>query len=287
MNILITGAKGNIGREIIEYLNYTTDNKVFAAIRGVQKNTFTKPVKFRTFDFYDLEIVGAAIKDIDVIFLLRPPQIADVENVFKPLVELFTCVGIKHIVFLSVQGAENLPIIPHYKIEKLLRDSGIPYTFIRPGYFMQNLTTTLRNDIERGEIYLPSKKAKFNWVDAADVGRAIATILETPQNHLNKAYVITGYEQLAFKEVAETIARVTGKPMCFKSPSLPFFFLKKLRDGERIPMIFVLILLHFIPRFSKLPPLSDDYRTLTGRQPGTLKEFIKREMMGIQRHRIK
>ena len=281
MNILITGATGNIGRCVIEYFNYTIDNKVFAAVQDVQKNSFTKPVESRSFDFYDLEMVGSAIKDIDVIFLLRPPQIADVENVFKPLVELFKSAGIKHIVFLSVQGAENLPIIPHYKIEKLLRDSGIPHTFVRPGYFMQNLTTTLRKDIERGEIYLPSKKAKFNWVDANDIGRAIAIILETPQNHLNKAYVITGHEQLAFKEVAETIARVTGKPMRFKSPSLPSFFLKKLRDGERIPMIFVLILLHFMPRFSKLPPLSDDYEALTGRQQGTLEEFIKREMMGV------
>ena len=279
MNILITGATGNIGWEIIEYFNYTAGNKIFAAVQDVQKNSFTKPVELRAFDFYDLELVGAAIKDIDIIFLLRPPQIADVENVFKPLVELFTSVGIKHIVFLSVQGAENLPVIPHYKIEKLLRESGIPYMFIRPGYFMQNLTTTLRNDIERGEIYLPSKKAKFNWVDATDIGRAIATILEAPENHRNKAYIITGHEQLAFEEVSEMLARITGKPMCFKSPSLPSFFLRKLREGEHVPMIFVLMMLHFMPRFFKLPPLSDDYKLLTGHQPGTLEEFIKREMM--------
>ena len=181
-----------------------------------------------------------------------------------------------------MQGAENLPIIPHHKIEKLLRESGNPYTFIRPGYFMQNLTTTLRHDIERGEIYLPSKKAKFNWVDGADIGCAIATVLEGPQNHRNKAYVITGHEQLAFKEVAEMLARVTGKPMFFKSPSLPSFFIRKLRKGEHVPMIFVLMMLHFMPRFFKLPPLSDDYPMLTGCQPGTLEEFIKREMMGIE-----
>ena len=279
MNILITGATGNIGREIIEYFNYNTGNKIFAAVQDAQKNSFTKPVELRAFNFYDLKIVGAAIKDIDIIFLLRPPQIANVKNVFKPLIEFFTSVGIKHIVFLSVQGAENLPIIPHYKIEKLLRESGIPYTFIRPGYFMQNLTTTLRNDIERGEIYLPSKKAKFNWVDGADIGRAIATILEAPQNHRDKAYVITGHEQLGFKVVAETLARVTGKAMCFKSPSLLCFFIRKLREGEHVSMIFVLMMLHFMPRFFKLPPLSDDYHLLTGRQPGTLEQFIKREMM--------
>ena len=69
MNILVTGATGNIGREIIEYFNYSTGNKIFAAVQDVQKNLFTKPVELRAFDFKDLKIVGAAIKDMDIIFL--------------------------------------------------------------------------------------------------------------------------------------------------------------------------------------------------------------------------
>lgn len=282
MNILVTGATGNVGRKVIEYFDYTSTNRIFAGVKDIQKRIFTKPVETRSFDFYDLEIARAALINIDVVFLLRPPHISDIENVFKPLIELFTSIGIKHIVFLSVQGVENMPIIPHYKIELLLRKSGIPYTFVRPGYFMQNLVTTLGKDIERGEIYLPSKKAKFNWVDANDIGRAIATILENPKSHLNRAYVITGHEQLDFEEVADMIARVTGKPMRFTSPSLPSFFLRKLREGERISMILVLAMLHFMPRFVTIPPLSKDYEALTGRQPLTLEEFIKREMTGVQ-----
>lgn len=279
MNILITGATGNIGREVIEHFDYTSGHTLFAAVQNPQKNPFTKPVELRAFDFYNLDIAHEALKGIDVVFLLRPPQIADVEKVFKPLVELFKSVGIKHVVFLSVQGAEEQPIIPHFKIEKLLRESGIPYTFMRPGYFMQNLTTTLAKDVQRGEIYLPSGTAKFNWVDAADIGRATAEVLKATEQHRNQAYVITGREQLDFKTVAEMISRITGKPMRFKSPSPIAFFFKKLRDGEKVPMIFVLIMLHFLPRFTKLPPLSNDFKKLTGCDAGTLEEFIRREMM--------
>ncbi len=148
---------------------------------------------------------------------------------------------------------------------------------------MQNLTTTLRKDVARGEIYLPAGTARFNWVDAADIGRAVAAVLQAPDAHRNRAYVITGREQLAFTEVAALIARVTGKPVRFTSPSLPSFFFRKWREGERVPLILVMMLLHFLPRFSKLLPLSDDFRTLTGREPGTLADFVKRDMRGVRR----
>ena len=281
MNILVTGATGNIGREVIRQFDSASDHKIFAAIQKTQKNPFPEHIEVRTFDFCDHESVGAALKGIDVVFLLRPPQIAAVKKIFKPLIELCKSNGVHQVVFLSVQGVENQIFIPHYKIEKLLYKSGIRYTFIRPGYFMQNLTTTLRKDIERGEIYLPSGRAKFNWVDAADIGLAIATVLKASRHHINKAYVITGREQLAFKEVAEMISRVTGKLVHFKSPALFAFFLQKRREGERISMIFVLMLLHCLPRLSKPLPLSGDFSALTGCQPGTLEEFMKREMMRL------
>ena len=186
-------------------------------------------------------------------------------------------------VFLSILGAERIRVVPHRRVEEWLEASGLDWVFLRASYFMQNLTTTLHKDIARGEIYLPSGRARFNWVDAADIGRAIAAVLRAPDAHRNRAYVITGREQLAFREVAALIARVTGQPMRFTSPTLPSFFLRKWREGERVPMILVIIMLHFLPRFSKLPPLSDDFRTRTGREPGTLEDFVKRDMMGLRR----
>lgn len=59
-------------------------------------------------------------------------------------------IGIKHIVFLSLLGVEKNPIVPHAKIEAMIKASGIPYTFLRPSFFMQNLLSQhgdeLRNE---------------------------------------------------------------------------------------------------------------------------------------------
>ncbi|WKK78452.1 NmrA family NAD(P)-binding protein [Marivirga salinae] len=98
---------------------------------------------------------------MDVLFYSDLLYIADLKAVFKPLIEVVKEVGVKHIVFLSVQGAEKQSYIPHHKIEKLIVESQIPYTFIRPAYFMQNFITTLGKDIDLFSIVLQLSLKSF------------------------------------------------------------------------------------------------------------------------------
>ena len=271
-NILITGATGNIGTAILAHFVPNNNQKLFLATR--EKNPETDNELY--FDFDDIDGQKPTLAQTDILFLLRPPHISDVEEYFKPLITNAKAAEVEHIVFLSVQGAENVSFIPHAKIEKLLKESGIPYTFIRPSYFMQNLSTTLVKDIrEKNRIYLPSGKAKFLWVDVSDIGLAIAKVLENPKNHINKAYTITGTELLNFHEVAAMLSRHMGREIKYESPNLIKFFITKKREGIATPFIFVMIMLHFLPRFQKPPEISNDFTQLTGRQPRRLEEFIQ------------
>ncbi|MGK7390511.1 MAG: NmrA family NAD(P)-binding protein [Candidatus Cyclobacteriaceae bacterium M2_1C_046] len=182
--ILITGATGNIGKPILEHLNYYENLEVLAGVRNPQKDLFLKPVKKVYFDFEDITGSANALTQLDCLFLLRPPQISDVKKYFDPLIKVCQEKEVGHIVFLSVQGAEKSSIIPHNKIEKLIVASGIPYTFLRPGYFMQNLSGSLKKDIiEKDRIYIPAGKAKFNWIDTNDIGMAAARVIEAPEKH--------------------------------------------------------------------------------------------------------
>ena len=168
--ILITGATGNIGMETIRFLyEKDTTNQVIAGVRDIDKakKIFSKfpQLEFVTFDFEHVDTFENALENIDTIFLLRPPQISDIPTYFQPLIEKIKQKSIQQIVFLSVQGAEISKLIPHNKIEKLIQDSGIDHIFLRPAYFMQNLTTTLIKDIQlKRQIILPAGKARFNWM---------------------------------------------------------------------------------------------------------------------------
>src|SRR5690554_5535961 len=120
--ILITGATGNIGREVINYLyDSGIESEIILAVRNIDsaKGKFTDfpRATFRKFNFEDQNSFNDAFKAIDILFLLRPPQISQVDKYFQPLLESAKENGIEKVVFLSVQGAENNKVIPHNKIE--------------------------------------------------------------------------------------------------------------------------------------------------------------------------
>ena len=271
VSFLITGASGNVGQAVVNYLPLVEGDRLY---RATHRKKSSDPSE-RWLDFEKPDSYTAALAGIDVIFLLRPPQLADVDRYFKPFIEACQQIQIKHLVFLSVQGVEMMPYIPHAKIERLIEQSGLSYTFIRPAYFMQNLTTTLRDDItRRHRLFLPAGKSLFLWVDADDVGRAAAQVLRDWTNHKNGRYTITGQDLVDFGTVSHWLSEQLGHLIQYESPNWLRFFWVKRRAGLSTGMILVMLMLHVLPRFLKPPRISDDYQRLTGCSPQTLRRFI-------------
>jgi len=285
--VLITGATGNVGIEVLSALKKLEHQlEIFAGVRDTEfgnEKLINFNVKYIKFDFSNSETFFSALQNIDLLFLLRPPQISDVNKYFAPLIEIARYSSVKHIVFLSVQGVENSKIIPHHKIEKLIVGSKIPYTFLRPAYFMQNFTTTLRNDlVNKQRIYLPAGQAKFTLVDVNDIGAVTAKILTQPQNHINKCYELTNNETLTFTEMAEQISKVIGKTIKFISPHLLQFFWNKRKENVPTMLILVMIMLHYFPRFQKTPKTTEWIKSITGHEPRSFENFIQTNKNQLQ-----
>lgn len=282
-NILVTGATGNVGIEIIRFLTKLDHtNKIIAGVRNIEKSkkiykNYTN-LDFVHFDFEDSSTFENALTGIDRIFLLRPPHISQVDKFFKPLIEKIKEKAINEIVFLSVQGAEKSKVIPHNKIERLIKESGLDYIFLRPSYFMQNLTTTLIDDIrKKREIILPSANAKFNWIDIENIGELGAILLNKFKQYKNSAYEITGPENKSFASVTSLINNTIKEPIRYRNVNLFTFYRIKKQDGMVKGMIIVMILLHFLPRFQKEPLISNYYEQITKKKPSDLITFIERE----------
>jgi uncharacterized protein YbjT (DUF2867 family) len=282
-NILITGATGNIGFEVIRFLTkIDNSNRIIAGVRNIGKAKIIfkdlPNIDYVLFDFEDADTFDTALTGIDRIFLLPPPQISDVDKYFKPLFSRIKKNNINEIVFLSVQGVEKSKVIPHNKIERLIKEYGFDYIFLRPSYFMQNLTTTLIGDIRtKREIILPSGQAKFNWIDIENIGEAGAILLDKFGDYKNQPFDLTGLENESFAKVTSLINKTIETPIRFRNVSPFSFFRIKKRDGMVKGMIMVMILLHFLPRFQKEPVISDFYERLTGKKPTDLETFIERE----------
>ncbi len=280
MNVLITGATGNVGMEVIKYLaKLHHDLDVYAGVRDLHKDIgkIKQPnIKYIQFDFTDTNTYSPALISCDILFLLRPPQISEVEKYFKPLIDTCKDKEVKHIVFLSVQGVEKSKIIPHHKIEKLIVDSRIPYTFLRPAYFMQNFTTTLNADlVKKHLIYLPAGNAKFTLIDVADIGSVAAIILTNASQYANQSIELTNKEKLSFSEMAKMLSTHLNIPIKYQSPNLFSFFLTKRSEKMPVMLIMVMIMLHYLPRFQKEPAITDWGYKITKRNPATFVQFIQ------------
>ena len=287
MKILITGATGNVGMAVIKSLNKLTHNlEIIAGIKDFSKDKeklIGYNIGFVKFDFMDAASYKPALENCDLLFLLRPPQISDTNKYFKPLIEMARQIGVKHIVFLSVQGVEKSTIIPHHKIEKLILDSKIPYTFLRPAYFMQNFLGSLHHDlVVKKKIFLPAGNAKFTLVDVHDIGDVAAVIMINSNKHINTSYELTNNEKMSFGEMATQLSKELGEKITYESPNLLNFYWTKRKEKIPFMLVLVMMMLHYLPRFQKEPLITDCVKNSIEREPKTFIEFIKENKQSLK-----
>ena len=275
--ILVTGATGQVGSAVIEALRRFDHILVRAAVRDLatdagrwRGDAQVQPVHF---DFLDSASQDVALTDCDTLFLLRPPQL---NGDFEDLIARAQHQGVKHVVFLSVQGAESNRFIPHHKIEQRLRSGGVPYTLLRPAYFMQNFTSTLHDElVRRHRIFLPAGNATFTLVDVDDIARVAARVLLEPgAQHHGQSYTLTSNTALNFQQMADLLATGLRVPVTYVSPNPWRFYRSLRRDGREPGLILVMLLLHMLPRFTGTPQVTQTVAKLTGRAPIEFAQFV-------------
>jgi len=275
--ILVTGATGQVGAAVIAALRAHGDIVVRAAVRNVARAAVKWSGEARVqpvaFDYFDRAGQDAALADCDSLFLLRPPQLT---GDFGDLIARARQHGVKHIVFLSVQGAPRNRFIPHHKIERQLMSGGVPYTLLRPAYFMQNFTSTLHAElVHRHRIFLPAGNARFTLVDVDDIGCVAARVLTQPgTQHHGKAYTLTSQAPFSFQQMAEQLTTGLGIPITYESPSPWDFYRTLRRDGREPGLILVMLLLHMLPRFTGTQPVTHTVAELTGRAAIEFSQFV-------------
>jgi len=274
--ILVFGALGNVGTQVITALQ-AQGVPVRAADLNPQdiQQRFGESVDAVRFDFGVPETFAPAVQGVKGIFLMRPPQISDVERLMFPVIDAAREAGVERVVFLSLIGIENNRRVPHYKVELYLRDSGMDWTFLRSSFFMQNLNTTHRAEIkERDEIFVPVGSGKTSFIDVRDLG-AVAALALTEEGHTDQAYELTGPQALDYYEVTELFSQVLGRTIVYRDPSLPSFVWNSIRSGRSLPFTLVTAWLNNQTRDGMSAQVTGEVQRLLGREPIALKQYIQ------------
>ena len=264
-NILVIGATGNVGREVVRLLS-VVDYPVTAAVRNIidAQKSFGSNVRCVPFDFTNPHTFTDAFAGINKLFLVRPPAIADIHKI-TPALEAAKRSGVKEIVFLSIIGADKNRIVPHYAIERSIEQLNMPATFLRCSFFMQNLNTTHREDIRlRDRLFMPAGNGRTSFIDVRDIA-AVAVKFLTEEYHqsqelseINRAYQLTGPVALTYSEVATTFTNVLGRPIYYTNPSIPIFIWEMLRQGFPLQFILVMVGIYTTARFGLADMVTTD-----------------------------
>ena len=213
--ILVTGANGTIGRQVVNQLA-KKGISASALVRDLQKaKSLEMPhVQLVKGDFDDLASLDAALTGAESAFLLTatsPNRLSQETNFIKAAKNA----TLKHIVRLSIVGADGNAcsriLRRHAEADRQLEASGISFTILRPNYFMQNLLW-YAEDIRTRGVFLSSlpETTSHAHVDARDIA-AVAVATLTEAGHEGQTYRISGSEALTYGEMMQSLSRLLGK----------------------------------------------------------------------------
>ncbi len=277
--ILITGATGNVGLttlKLLESKNYP-GIEVVAAVRDIERARKIEGIancNFCQFEFDEPSTYDRALDGVTKIVLIRPNQVSDVSKYIFPFLAKAEQIGVKHIVFISIVGAERNRIFANHRTENHFKKLNIPSTILRPSLYMQNLSTLHRHDIQNHDkINIPGGAGLVNYIDVRDVAEAIVTVLMIP-GHENKTYDITGPEVMDFYQIAKIFSTELEREIKYTRPSAITFVRQKLVDKKMLLYVLTLTLLYNAVRNGKMNYTNDVFRSITGHDPRHLADFI-------------
>ena len=294
--ILVTGATGTVGSEVVKQItspsrsSLSSDIRVRAAVHSKDKadrlRAENKLVDIVDIDYNKSETIVDALNGIDKLFLLTLPR-PNMPEITSGLINEAKKNNVKHIVKLSVLSAEDEPGLiigrMHRQEEKLIEESGIPYTFLRAGPFMQNFINFFGQTIRtQNAIYLPVGEGKVSFVDARDIAAVATKILLANSNgtkinqlYENKKYGITGNEALSYSQAADILSSVLGRRITYVKISEEDTRNAMKKMGMEDWLIDALLEFYSVIRSGDASQSTTAVEQITGRKPISLEQFVR------------
>lgn len=221
--ICVTAATGKLGREVVKFLlSKITPNELVLAVRNPEKaQEFSqRGVVVREADYDRPETLEKAFKGVRKLLLISSPSVGRRVEQHRNVVEAAKQAGVETIVYTSVLHADRsrLGVIAeeHRQTEAIIRSSGLDYTFLRNGWYVENYELTVKNAVAQGFIMGSSGEGKISAAPRIDYAEAAAVVLTT-EGHSGKIYELAGDEAFTMKELADEISRLTGKEISYRN----------------------------------------------------------------------
>ena len=275
--LLVTGATGHVGRELVRELDARG-----AAFRVLVRD----PARAAGLPDRAERVIGdldrpatlaAAMDGVERLFLLVPG--IGIEHT-EHAVAAARAAGVRHVVYLSSYAVIGDPVPAmgrwHRDREQLIRASGIPATFLRPGGFMTNAFDWLPTLRAGGYVLDPVGPGRAAPIDPADIA-AVAAVTLTEDGHEGEQYLLTGGETFTVAEQVQILAKATGRDIEIRAVATPAEAVRfRYPHGAPQALADALIEGLTLMRADTVGVRTDTVRRLLGRAPRTFADWCAR-----------
>jgi NAD(P)H dehydrogenase (quinone) len=283
--LLVTGAAGQLGQRVIHHLIETykvSPGSIIAATRSPEKLAdFTaRGVVARKADFDDAAALPAAFAGVDRLLIISTDALDTPGkrlSQHKAAVEAARKAGVKHILYTSMPspGKSLVTFAPdHLGTEQAIQASGISHTILRDAWYTDNFLASLPHNLEAGTWYTATQGGRAPYISREDCALAIAAALASSSTE-SATYTLTGSQSVSIREVAAVITEITGRPL--QVVDVTDEQLAAGMTGAGLPKFVVDMLVSADAniRAGYFDATTGDFRSLTGREPQTLKSFFE------------
>lgn len=228
------------------------------------------------FDYADPATFGPALEGTGGLLLVAPPLDPDAPAKLAPVLELAKQAGVVHVVFNSALGVNLSEQTPLRVIEHLVMDSGIPYTILRPNFFMENFSAGFLSGAIKGQngISLAAGDGKTSFISTEDIAAVAAAAFSAPL--AGQELDLTGAEALDHSEVAAILSEVSGRQIAYHSLTELQMAAGARRAGIPEPAIGYMLLLYSVVRAGYTAAFTGTVEKVLHRRPITFREFARR-----------